>query len=128
MAESKIIRKKSIFTTLWSNPDSTQAFAAQTISLDVSYYDIVVVWFNRTNTGLTLSPFVVNVTSALNSGESQCKTDIVDLAGHFGRRVFKITENGIVFEVGNRYGSSYGSGATEDNTVLVPTLICGFKV
>ena len=54
-------------------------------------------------------------------------SDIIDLGGHLGRRVFKVYTDNIVFENGNAYGSTYGGGATENNTVLVPRTILGYK-
>lgn len=104
---------------LWTNPNPTVAFSAQTIPLDLSGYD------------------EVEIVGSVSSGDAdwtyfnqRCEV-IANLVlqayyGYLNRRIARVRTTGIEFNVGIKY-TTYNSTATEDNSRMIPHKIYGIK-
>lgn len=96
---------------LWENPNTTQAFAAQTVTLSSADYDLILVTTSFKNTSS-----VVRVSSVITEkgvgGISSASTYT---------RGFEFGSNTAV-----RFNDGY-DGNTRDNTVLIPIAIYGIK-
>ena len=102
---------------LWTNPSPTSAFAAQTISLDLSNYDAVDVEFRH----WTDKDCRVTTRNYLNEGEGVGIGTSTDAAssGNF-RRGFKMYTDGVQFWGGV-------SNTSVDNNSTIPVRIWGIK-
>ena len=105
---------------LWTNPAPTASFAAQTVSLDLSQYDLVYIKSKRKNdnSGYYGSNFV------LIDGIQYSMVNIY--GGLIEYRGFTPSESGIVFTNGSLY-STYATGSTNDS-YMVPYQIYGIKM
>lgn len=109
---------------LWENEAPTAAFAAQTVSLDFSQYELfLIVAMTPTDSpsGANAVSFLAfkNVSSAMDSASAG------SLGPGAASRIFKIEENLITF---NDARVSYGgSNNTVVNTHLIPHQIYGIK-
>ena len=126
MASQKIIKEKSKLTTIWTNPSPTSEFSAQTISVDLSEYDVVFVYLKR-DTGansLMLNPFVILKPYILDDITPFVASNVVTGGGLLGRRIFNVSKTGVEFTNADRY-TSYGNNSVADNTLLIPHIIIG---
>ena len=107
-------------TLLWSNPNPTAAFAQQTISIDLTSYDAVVIECNtsgNTATGRVAQLGFVGTTARLVTAIYQIH-----------RRLAEINTNNIVFG-NNYYLPSYATAnETANNSYLIPSRIYGVKL
>jgi len=101
-------------TELWTNPDITTAFAAQTIALDLSEYTRFKIVFANQNSG-----------GFLEEAECCCKgetyaliTDDDELSRY---RKYKMTDSGAEFE------DAYIRASTKSNGWCIPYKIIGYK-
>ena len=118
--------KESSMDLLWENPDPTSSFAAQTVSIDLSSYDSILIFF-RMATTTTYGDYS---TSVIGSGETNFSA-IGDLSAAaipmIRQRHYTPTSTGVTF------GSSYQKVATDgaapsvNNTVSIPYRIWGIK-
>lgn len=108
---------------LWTNASPTSSFAAQTIPLDLSDYDFVLVRYRR-DTSATLKGLVQIIKVAENY-ENVALLGLATADGKIGRRITNATTTGVVFASATLY-STYGTG-TESTTVLIPEDIYGIK-
>lgn len=110
---------------LWTNPSPTSAFAAQTVSLDLSEYDLVLVYICASNqtTGGTLLLKVDD-----NIGFSQVRYNNGTGAGDYGicNRFVKALTTGVVFSTGY-WQTSMGSMSQYD-ALSIPQKIYGIKM
>ena len=109
---------------LWTNADTTVDFPAQTISLDLSKYTMVLV-VAKTVKNYTGDRVAWQNTIGIIGGD---KTDMfwvlkVDVL-YFYNRFFTATNNGITFEQGRQ---QYATGTTSNNGLMVPYKIYGIK-
>lgn len=113
-------------TVLWTNPDSTAEFGAQTITLseDISnyeYYDIEYCYASSSST---------NRSVRFKTGKisRNARTRLMTHAQYnFTRQINAPSGTSMEIADCNRY-SSYGSAETEiTNTVLVPIRVIGYK-
>lgn len=105
--------------TLWTNPNPTSAFAQQTISLDLSDYDAILIECNTagSGTGTTTQLGFVGTTVRLMAEIYQIH-----------RRLATINSDGITFG-NNYYLPTYANGnETVSNGYLIPTKIIGLKI
>lgn len=105
--------------TLWTNPNPTSAFAQQTISLDLSDYDAILIECNTagSGTGTTTQLGFVGTTVRLMAEIYQIH-----------RRLATINSDGITFG-NNYYLPAYANGnETVSNGYLIPTKIIGLKI
>lgn len=104
---------------LWTNPNPTSSFAAQTVSLDLSDYDEVEVdiatYGTYASTTTESFKFKVGV-GGLPSGA----------ANTIAWRYITPTTTGVEFGTGYET-RTYGANGTQDNTKMVPQRIYGIK-
>ena len=122
----------TIGDTLWTNPDPTQAFAAQTVSFDGSSYDYFMVEFLRI-TGNATQQFSSkmycpdNTATNINSIQTLVGSTASNAAIRY--RTFTMTNSSCQFAgafecVLNSGGST---AITANNTYFIPTKILGYK-
>ena len=109
------------YTLLWTNPNPTSSFSAQTISLDLSKYDMVEVVFKQ----YASNPFFsTSKTEVGKSGKlfSYGYEDVREMDG----RSYKVSTTGVSFQVGYSAMISASSGTAADGQ-CVPYKIYGIK-
>lgn len=119
MAQSKIINPNKKWKILWENQSPTSSFAAQTVSLDLQNYDVIMVHFLRDTDGSQLSASVMGFV-----GEAWGACGFVDVTQHIGKRQTILEADGITFQdavTSNTYGS-----VTVDNTKMIPYRIYAY--
>ena len=115
-------REAYTVTKLWENASPTASFAAQTISLDLAAYDMVLCLCRLTADTDTVVPPTLAVVDA-GYGSYAYGT----VTGRFARRTITANASGVTFEDTARY-TSYGSTTTTiQNTNLIPVAIYGIK-
>lgn len=116
MATSKIRSNKDL---LWTNPSPTSAFAGRTISLDLSSYENIEIEMagSTSNANSTTQVFkmVVGIGGILSIA-----------ANTIWWRYVTPRANGVEFG-GGYETTTYGSGATANNGMMVPRKIYGIK-
>lgn len=109
-------------TLLWTNPTPTAQFNPQTIRLDLSGYDGVVVTGRiniETNEG--------GVPSIMF--DSDVRTQMIFASGYMIRwRYASWNASGVTFEQGKTDTYNSGTGGTTDNKWAIPTKIFGIKL
>ena len=105
---------------LWTNASPSSDFAAQTVALDLSSYDLVFIEYaqDKTNNDYYYS-FLFRVDSKQHMAYGF-------YAGMMTRRFTTPSSTGVYFNVSQK-ASSYGSVFTNDNIMLIPINICGIK-
>ena len=91
-------------TKLWENASPTSAFANQTLTLDLSSYDLVIILFNLDKNNRSISPAIVPIG---HPGASSHGNDV---------RTFLVHTNDINFDT-----------ASPNSTVMIPYVIYGVK-
>lgn len=100
---------------LWTNPNPSTAFATQTISLDLSDYEGVIINFNAYTTNQTLA-----ARAYVKKGESGIGGGHVSSSGSGRSRNIEVKENGVTISNTKIDGST-------DNSALIPVNIYGVK-
>ena len=103
---------------LWTNPDSTQTFAAGNITLDLSQYREIIIEA-RTTTGS--ASYETVVVPRKNIGMSLLAWTTTMIA----RRDFTVYDDRIY--ISNGFSSSNVSTSSQNNTVIIPAYIYGIK-
>lgn len=103
---------------LWTNPNPTSAFNAQTIPLDLSNYDAIeiIIRADTANT-YTIAPIITEVGKGGIAFNSTAYNSV---------RQFTTTTSGITF-TGATYHSAYGNWSTTSTNALIPVKIYGIK-
>jgi len=103
---------------LWTNPSPTSSFAAQTVSLDLSGYDSVVIDFRfNSSTGR----FVRKLGRV---GEEM----YADMSyNYFGWRNVSVQTSGVTFTAYSYYTSYGGGSASSTADAMIPVRIFGIK-
>lgn len=100
---------------LWSNNDSTQSFASQTVSLDLSSYPLIMIMY-RVSTSSS-----ANMCIAMPpTGYDQVALGMLPQGTTLNKRLCTPRSDGVAF-----YDAR--SDSTVDNTVMVPRFIYGIK-
>lgn len=103
---------------LWTNPDASSSFGEKTISVDLSGYQLVLVFYRNTSKGnvycSSIGALGINTTCAVIGGNEVLM-----------RRVFLAKSTGVDFATA-KVSATYGS-PIEDNTALIPYKIYGIK-
>ena len=109
------------YTLLWTNPNPTSAFAAQTISLDLSKYDAVEVVFKRYNTVK-----IYSTQRLFEKGANYTLGTTTDET--FRYRLCSFNNSGVTFGT-PLYMPSYGTWkpTTASNACDIPYKIYGIK-
>lgn len=104
---------------LWTNPTPTAAFGAQTISVDLSGCDFIVVAYGTSNAADARLTHLIHEKGRTSLCISLLNNKIVYRAQN------GVTDSGITFGNGASV-SSYGSN-NENNAVMIPVKIYGLK-
>lgn len=102
---------------LWTNSDPSQSFSSQTIPLDLTDYEFVIIEFKALNTSgsLTVTVGIIGDEIVLNSAMGRCRY-----------RIAEISTSGILFNSGYQY-STYGGTATVNDNACIPVYVFGVK-
>lgn len=113
-----LLSEKTSVVKLWENASPWSRFGAQTISLDLSEYAAVVIWFLHSTEG----PYIIS--SECDVGGNGRPISVVEYT-YF--RQFYTDKNSVRFDNG-KYHPSYSSGDTtlQDNAII-PYRIYGIK-
>lgn len=114
---------------LWTNSDPASSFAAQTIPLDLSNYDIVEISFN-TSTSSTGQDSAVNVFGSPDGRTVQTQWwGRLTTAAYpqIEQRLATITTSGVEFSACIAKAANSNSAASNSNGNLVPMYIYGIK-
>ena len=116
MAESKILTYKDL---LWTNPNpSSGSFTDTTISLDLSKYRYVEVWYRD---GSYVGGYkTINIEIGVN-------IYIFSSTGPTCARQCVTTTSSIRFYTGVSYGAYGGNSATSSGAIIIPYKIYGVK-
>lgn len=116
---------KNSVDLLWTNPNPTAAFSAQTISLDLSAYKGVLVCFSASNdvdaSSRTRASFFAWKGATNFMALSSRTSDFV-----FGGRQFSVTETGVSF-LGGYYRILSNASPDTNNEWMIPQYIYGVK-
>lgn len=110
------------YTLLWTNPNPTSSFSAQTISLDLSKYDSVYV-VSRASTSVNM---VDSFFASPEKNQEQIWEVVDKNDDYIGARRLTMTNSGVTFSEGVSYALLSTKGGT-DNTRCIPTKIYGIK-
>jgi hypothetical protein len=109
------------FIVKWTNPDITASFAAQTISVDLSAYEYVMLTYLLSTTTPRAMPAIL----AKVSETSQAMMTITTTTNTY-RSVTAITTSGVTFTDATLV-STYGASGAPENTRCIPYQIIGMK-
>lgn len=113
------------YKLLWTNASPTSSFEAQTISLDLSGYQAVLIYFN-TYTGSAAYAGYYSSTIA-KVGQAGVQSDNGETGSYMTNRGFIVNTNGIEFKLAY-YAGSYGTKSVSwSSNCLVPCEIYGIK-
>ena len=103
------------WTELWTNPNPSSTFAAQTVSIDLSSWHLICILAKPQETGATTSAFLAavgtqNILSVPNLGSTQ----------YFYKRNATISTTGVTFSTGYR-----NTNSTTGTGYCIPTAIYG---
>ena len=118
---------------LWTNPSPTSAFSAQTVTLDLSSYDEVEVWFNcwrnRPNTSQQIrvkkGTYAIATQGASTNTSSGINPFVVGSYIIVQDRPIYVTDTGVQFGTCTE-GASNGTIYNSDGS-MIPTYIYGIK-
>ena len=104
---------------LWTNPSPTSSFDTQTVSINLSNYNLIFISF-RISTGET---------NVLNMFFEKGTTTVMNMALDYiyHRYITASSDSGITFGVGQRR-NSYAASPTTQNTILIPYQIYGVNM
>lgn len=91
-------------TPLWNNPSPTAAFAAQTVSLDLSGYDAVIILCVTDRTTSPLRHFMSNI--MLVDGNNWSLWGVGGASTYTYNRMVDVLTTGLTFSTGYRNGSA----------------------
>lgn len=100
---------------LWTNPDSSSSFGAQTISLDLNDYEFVIIYFE--------APIIIQIFLVGASADNLAAPVLSSIRF----RNIQATKTGIIFGEGQYKTSFTDDTSTTDNTLLIPKIIYGVK-
>jgi len=106
-------------TKLWENPSPTASFSEQTVALDLSDYDAVIV-----SAGYDNSSSHRNINCFTSFVGSSGTIDMTNYGASARQRTFDVATTGI------RFTATYfnGSSSSIDNTTCIPLAIYGIKI
>lgn len=110
-------------TLLWTNPNPTATYAAQSISIDMTSYKAAIIEFNYTDTSYGYS--VIAAKDGLPM-QANCITNIMSASiGNVVYRTAQVTASAIVISDCYRKAFNATTAGTVDNTRMIPQRIYG---
>ena len=108
---------------VWTNPSPTSSFASQTVLIDLSSYNAVIVEFNYTDTSYGYT--VIAVKNGLPM-QANCITNILSASiGNVVYRTAQMTSTGVLISDCYRKAFNATTVGTVDNTRMIPIRIYG---
>lgn len=108
---------------LWKNPNPATTFNAQTVPVDLTYYDAVII----TSASYTAVATADGNVSDMVLIEKNKKGLLTPSYGYFSKRNVTVEGNGVTFGEGARF-ASYDGGNQTDNRYAIPVCIYGIKL
>ena len=102
-------------TLLWTNTTPTNAFSKQTINLDLSAYDGVIIEYRESTSNNNISAVIKAAKGSFNNFGGGYGSDTGK-----ARNILSVNNNGISFD------SAIGNEGT-NNSILIPLKIYGYK-
>lgn len=123
-----------LLTLLWENPNPTSSFAAQTISLDLSQYDVILFDIKAdTNNSYGYQYSKSRNIGFINETIALHTLNYIVPNGLSGQNVYTRTRNATISTSGITFGAGYtkkvsdSDVATVDNTTCIPLKIYGIS-
>lgn len=120
-----LTEEKDVKELLWTNPDSTADFAAQTINLDLSDYDCVDIVFKNQNNGDLTACYKIRI------GEKHNAIYYANIGANAAAllqvRATTVSSTGITFGEGKQKSTNVTTAATTNNAYIIPIAIYGIK-
>lgn len=124
LSEDIVIPEGVQMELLWQNASPYSGFAAQTVELDLSGYDGVLIQCRVGDQHEASSICVKGYAGSLFAFLCDASKSV----GFTDARRFSVTENGVVFSTGYQYGINVGNQIIDENyAVNIPYLIYGIK-
>lgn len=117
-------KTRPFIVPLWENPDETSSFSAQTISLDLTEFDAVLVTARVSTTAAAKSSLVV----VKDQGDFMITTirNFPDASAlQFTRRNISATDTGVTISAGTAKSTTSTSAGSTNNGYCVPVMIYG---
>lgn len=111
-------------TLLWENASPASGFDAQTISLDLSEYQFVLIYFDTHATTGTFKGYYSSTIAKVGKPGLQCNNG--EAGTYIITRAFAVTTNGIEFTLAF-YAKTYAGELKNTPNCLVPYQIYGIK-
>lgn len=109
---------KSEKTLLWINPNPGAAYSTTTLTMDLTPYAFIEVWYQENGYGGVYKKALLKV---------GIDSYIFGAAGGTTARQFTTTTSSIKIYSAIYYSTYGGSGATTNNSVIIPYQIYGIK-
>lgn len=127
------LNRKTETKLLWTNPNPTSAFAAQTVSLDLSNYDMVEIAFYQATSQLYTHTKRIVVGSVSDLGVVATRfleTSGTSTSGTWSTsRQVNVKTTGVIFGAGAyEYTYNNGNNHVVNNSYTVPLKIYGIKL
>lgn len=103
-------------TLLWTNPSPTSSFAAQTVPLDLSSYDMVMVFCRQSTSDGTLTS---------QMGPKSTDIRVINMYNNRFVRTYSWTDTGVA--IGSALRANYNASLSTDNAYQIPMYIYGIK-
>lgn len=118
---SEIIRKvQNGWALVWQNENPSTSFLGQTISVDLSQYNLIMV-LAHSDTGPTMvSPLILTKESGGILIYEFMNTSSGSASILFRRLITEVTDSGITFGDGQSKPMNATSGATTNNNICIP--------
>lgn len=118
---SEIIRKtQNGWALIWQNENPSTSFLGQTISVDLSQYNLIMV-LAHSDTGPTMvSPLILTKESGGILIYEFMNTSSGSASILFRRLITEVTDSGITFGDGQSKPMNATSGATTNNSICIP--------
>ena len=128
-AGNSIVGTFKEFVKLWENSDITANFAPQTITLDLSTYQFVMVGFkySKATADRGTTAVIVRVGDNLLGVASMIGSLAPSVATDMVRRAFDVSASGINFNAGYRKTTTSTSTTAANNQYLIPMYIYGIR-
>lgn len=109
---------------LWENPNPTSAFAAQTISLDLSKYTCVLISYKAYKTYTAIQRSIGFKGEIVELATTETRKKMTQTNASFSRDA-EITETGIIISKG--YEHEYTGNLRDNNDIIIPVEIYGIE-
>lgn len=112
------IHPKEVKELLWTNPNPGVAYSTTTLTIDLSPYTFIEVWYQENAYGGVYKKALLKI---------GIDTYIFSIAGGATARQFITTTSSITIYSAIYYNAYGGNSATTNNNVIIPYQIYGIK-